>query len=116
MRGIGVVRGVVLGCGVLLMIGGLVTLSMPVAGVPTGLWLVFSGGVLIVAAVLERTRYRSEAAERGHEPPGPGGGEPDPVEPRFRPTDEVFIDPTSGRRMRVLSDPRTGERRYVAEA
>jgi hypothetical protein len=116
MGGLGVMRGVVLGIGVLLMVAGLITLTVPFAGVPTGLWLVFTGGVLTVAAVLERTRYRSEAAERTRELPGPGGGETDPVEPRFRPTDEVFIDPTTGRRMRVLSDPRTGERRYVAEA
>jgi hypothetical protein len=27
----------------------------------------------------------------------------------------VFIDPTSGHRMRVLVDPTSGERRYVAE-
>ena len=37
------------------------------------------------------------------------------LEPRFRPTDEVFIDPTSGRKMRVWLDPRSGERRYRAD-
>jgi hypothetical protein len=37
------------------------------------------------------------------------------VEPRFRPTPEVFVDPTTATRMRVLVDPRTGERRYVAD-
>ena len=37
------------------------------------------------------------------------------VDPRFRPTGEVFIDPTSGQRMRVVVDPSSGERRYVAE-
>lgn len=31
-------------------------------------------------------------------------------------TDEVFVDPTSGRRMRVWVDPRDGERHYVAES
>ena len=30
-------------------------------------------------------------------------------------TDEVFVDPTSGRRMRVWVDPRDGERHYVAD-
>jgi len=109
-------RGLVLGIGILLMVAGLVTLSVPIAGSGAGLWLVFSGGVLAVAAVLERTRYRSEAAERSHDAPGPGGGETEPIDARFQPTDEVFIDPTSGRRMRVLLDARTGERRYVAEA
>jgi hypothetical protein len=33
----------------------------------------------------------------------------------FRPTDELFIDPTSGARLRVYLDPTTGERRYYAE-
>jgi hypothetical protein len=116
MAGLGGMRLFVLGAGIVLMVAGLVTLTVPFVGVPTGLWLVFTGGVLAVAAVLERTRYRSETAERLHEAPGPGGGETEAVEPRFRPTDEVFIDPTSGRRMRVLLDPRTGERRYIAEA
>jgi hypothetical protein len=30
-------------------------------------------------------------------------------------TEETFLDPTSRIRMRVFVDPRTGERRYVAE-
>jgi hypothetical protein len=33
----------------------------------------------------------------------------------FRPTDEQFVDPTSGERLRVYIDPATGERRYHAE-
>jgi hypothetical protein len=36
-------------------------------------------------------------------------------DPRFQPTDEVFLDHRSGRVMRVYADPRTGERRYVPE-
>ena len=32
-----------------------------------------------------------------------------------RPTDEVFIDPSSGQRMRVWYDPATGERDYRPE-
>ena len=31
-------------------------------------------------------------------------------------TDEVFVDPTSGRRMRVWIDTKDGERHYVADA
>jgi hypothetical protein len=31
-------------------------------------------------------------------------------------TDEVFVDPTTGRRMRVWVDPHDGSRHYVAEA
>ena len=67
--------------------------------------------------MIERNRYRSEAADRSFETTGPGGGEPSAgtLEPRFRPTDERFVDPTTRRRMRVYLDNRTGERRYVAE-
>ena len=75
------------------------------------------GLVLIVAAIVERFRYRSEAAERSGLPVGPGGGEPtgEPLDSRFRRTDEVFVDPTSDRRMRVWLDRDSGERRYRAE-
>lgn len=81
-----------------------------------GLWLTVMGVALVVAVVLERQRYRSEDADRAFEPTGPGGGEPEGlIEPRFRPTEELFVDPTSGHRMRVHVDRRTGERRYLAE-
>ncbi len=69
----------------------------------------------IVALVLERSRYRSEAAERGRGETGPGGGEQAAPGPPFRLTDERFVDPTSGRQMRVYVDPASGERRYHAE-
>jgi hypothetical protein len=77
--------------------------------------LIMGGGGLI-AIVLERHRYRSEAADRSNEPVGPGGGEPAVLPPQFTSTDERFIDPTSGRVMRVFLDERTGERRYRADA
>jgi len=84
---------------------------------PGGLSWVLTGGFLILVTVLERRRYRSEASERTNAAPGPGGGETaeTPLETRFRPTAEVFDDPTTGHRMRVLVDPATGERRYLAE-
>lgn len=99
--------------GVLLMVGGLVGVA---AGAwPQGLWSTFAGAVVVVAVVFERSRYRSEATERGAGDPGPGGGERSmPVAP-FRPTGELFVDPTSGRRLRVYLNPATGERRYYAE-
>ena len=81
-----------------------------------GLWVTAVGAALIIAVAIERQRYRSEAADRTFEPHGPGGGEPPgTLEPRFRPTDELFVDPTTSHLMRVHIDPRTGERRYVAE-
>jgi hypothetical protein len=117
VAGFSLVRGLFLVVGALMVLGGFAVMTGGgVTAAWPGLWLVGSGGVLLIVAVLERTRYRSEVAERANEPAGPGGGEtPGVVEPRFRPTDEVFVDPSTGRRMRVLLDARTGERRYVAE-
>jgi hypothetical protein len=110
--GSSVVRVVIGVIGVLMMIGGAVLF---VLATPFGLWLVVSGAVLLMAAIIETSRYRSQEAERSKLTPGPGGGESGPLDSRFRPTDEVFVDPTSNRRMRVYVDSRTGERRYVAE-
>ena len=113
----GIVRAVIVFLGVMLMLGGGALLTgQAVIGVP-GFELLVIGGFLIVVVAIERQRYRSSAAEISNAPSGPGGGEPRgaPVESRFRPTTEQFIDPTTGTRMRVLVDPKTGERRYVAE-
>jgi hypothetical protein len=73
------------------------------------------GAAAMIAAILQRPRYRSGAAEAQHQDAGPGGGEAGLLEPRFLPTNEVFVDPTTRRLMRVFADPRTGERRYRAE-
>jgi hypothetical protein len=107
-------RIILLAIGVLLVLAGFAAAG---AGVGVaGLWSTVMGVVLIAAVLIERQRYRSEEAESAYAPSGPGGGEPiGTIEPRFRPTDELFVDPTSGHRMRVHLDPRTGERRYVAE-
>ena len=108
-----VILGVI---GALLVLAGLglVGLGGNIGG--SGLWITIIGAGIVVAVVIERQRYRSEEADRTFEPIGPGGGEPPgTIEPRFRPTDELFVDPTTGHRMRVHVDPRTGERRYVAE-
>ncbi len=103
---IGIAGAILLGLG----------LALLVIGVPV-IPLIAAGAVGLVAALWERTRYRSAAAERASAPPGPGGGEPGAqLEARFRRSDEVFVDPTSGRVMRVYADPATGERRYRAEA
>jgi hypothetical protein len=107
-------RLLILGIGLVLSVIGL---SMVGSGAAEGLLALVSGAALIVAAVVERVRYRSTAAELTADGPGPGGGEPAgvPLEPRFRPTEERFEDPTTGVRMRVWLDPVAGERRYVAE-
>jgi hypothetical protein len=116
MRGSGGVgRGLMVVFGVLMVFAGLAAIAD--GGGLTGLWLAVVGMVAIVVAIVERFRYRSEVADRSGMPIGPGGGEPtgQPLEGRFRRTDEVFVDPTSDRRMRVWIDSDTGERRYRAE-
>jgi hypothetical protein len=111
------VRGGIVVLGIVTMLAGLGTiLFVPAVGLG-GLWTVAIGAFMVIVPLVERQRYRSEAAEKAHDSPGPGGGETHDgsIEARFHPTAEVFVDPTSGHRMRVLVDPRTGERRYVAE-
>jgi hypothetical protein len=116
---LGTSRSVALAIGsVALILGlGLIAFGGGVASIP-GSWLTVLGVVLTVGTLIERARYRSDDADRAGTPAGPGGGEPPGtrLEPRFRRSDEVFADPTSGRRMRVWTDPATGERRYVDEA
>ncbi len=102
--------------GALMMLGGVIAF---VGGAPTeSLWAIVIGAVGVLAVTFERARYRSEAAERpaaDASDPGPGGGEPSVPAAPFRPTDELFVDPTSGERLRVYLDPATGQRRYHAE-
>lgn len=110
-----ILRVLAFGFGVLAFIGGLAVIGAPGGDAGSGVFAILMGAALMVAAVLQRGRYRSDVAERSHSEPGPGGGESGYLEPRFHPTTEVFVDPTSGRLMRVYVDPYTGERRYRAE-
>jgi hypothetical protein len=81
-----------------------------------GLVTILIGGVVLLAVLYERSRYRSAEADLHNDRPGPGGGEPLGALPTgFRATTEVFLDPASGRRMRVYLQPATGDRRYMAE-
>ena len=115
--GVSIVRMVLGLIGTLMLIGGIALAFSGVPGAFVGaVWLIPSGAVLIIVALIEVNRYRSQAAENGGSAaPGPGGGETAPLEPRFQRTDEVFIDPTTNVTMRVYLDASTGERRYVAE-
>ncbi len=67
----------------------------------TALWVALGGAVLAVAAFYEHGRYRAALGmqDRG----------------RFRRTEEVFTDPTTGQRTRVWFDPDSGERDYRPE-
>lgn len=117
--GIGLARLFILISGALLAVLGLLLIALPDLGGPVaGFYSILIGAALIIGALLERMRYRSDTMDRSAHPTGPGGGEPldEPLDPRFAPTSEVFVDPTSGHRMRVFLDASTGERRYRAES
>ncbi|HYO42936.1 MAG TPA: hypothetical protein VES19_07015 [Candidatus Limnocylindrales bacterium] len=103
--------------GLLLVLGGIVVAAVtgPGGSLMAALTLFIPGIVVIVAVVLERTRYRSLHADQTGVGHGPGGGEPTAPEPRFQPTGEHFLDPTTRVALRVWVDPATGERRYVPE-
>ena len=112
-----ILRALILGLGALLILGGFAAIAVGGWVGLWGLWLVVGGLVVVAAILLERRRYRSVAAEVGPEPPGPGGGEPldEPLEPRFSPTTERFVDPTTGVTMVVWVDKASGDRRYRAD-
>ena len=112
-----ILRALILALGGLLILGGFAAIALGGWAGLTGLWSVVGGLVIVAAVLLERRRYRSVAAEAGPEPPGPGGGEPldEPLEPRFSPTNELFVDPTTGVQMRVWVDAASGDRRYRAD-
>jgi hypothetical protein len=64
-------------------------------------WVILAVVVLgVVVAVFGWDRYRG-----GRERAGAGS----------EPTDEVFIDPANGQKMRVWYDPKTGDREYRPE-
>jgi hypothetical protein len=58
-----------------------------------------------IAAIFGWDRYRGPRARRG------AGAAVSPAQP----TAEVFLDPATGRRMRVWFNPATGEREYRPE-
>jgi hypothetical protein len=102
-------------------LGFLLGLAVIVAGEPVGgSWL------LILIALYEQSRYRAHPDEGAAGLTGstagppwsvrpPAGPPPGPGTGRYERTDEVFEDPTTGRRLRVWFDPATGDRRYLPE-
>lgn len=110
-------RGIIGGFGALMMLGGIAIAATPLSGGDLfgALFMFIPGAVLVAAVALERTRYRSLHAELSGDGHGPGGGETARPDGRFMPTEERFLDPTTGVPMRVWVDPSTGDRRYVAE-
>jgi len=75
----------------------LVGLVLVASGAPHAWPLLAWGGVLLLAVLFERWRYR---------PPEGGAG-------RWQDTPERFIDPQSGQALQVQFNVDTGERRYV---
>jgi hypothetical protein len=61
--------------------------------------LVF-GAVTFLALLFERWRYQNQNSLQDGD---------------WQPTGECFVDPETGRSVRVLYDARTGERRYAAD-
>ncbi len=99
-------------------LGGLFAISSgELEGTVAGIALLVVAAVLVLAVQYERMRYRSDTSEGARAASGPGGESGTALlEPRFERTNEVFVDPSSGKRMRVHLDPRTGERRYQPES
>lgn len=96
-----VVRLLVGALATLLLIGGLAAIA---AGFRLeGLYMAGLGAAGLVIVVLERQRYGDSEDERR------------PATEGQRPTDEVFVDPTTGQRTRVWIDPQSGERSYRPE-
>src|SRR5438552_10524788 len=103
-----VIRILLAVCGGLAFMAGLLVISVGGPGAAAGIGPLVIGGAVLIAVVLERQRYRSEAAERLEVRPGPGGGEPERLPAQFQRTEERFVDPTTNLVMRVFVDPRAG--------
>jgi hypothetical protein len=90
--------------GVLLLIAGLFIAGGVVLGAlgcfPPAAGLAGWGLILLIGLLIERWRYKP-LAERS---PGPD----------WTATDERFVDPETGKLVRVYFHPPSGERRYVA--
>ena len=96
-----VVRLLVAVVATLMFVGGLTAAAMGLRF--EGLYVAGLGAAGLVIALFERQRYGAAAEERPTRPEG------------YRPTDEVFVDPTTGQRTRVWIDPQSGERSYRPE-
>jgi hypothetical protein len=107
-----ILRALVAVVGVLCLMGGLAVISGGGRAAPSGLWLIVLGAAALIAVAFERTRYRSESAERDGGASGSAGIDDGPLDPGFRATEERFVDPTTRQRLRVWVNPASGERRY----
>ena len=96
-----VLRVVVGAVGALMVATGLRLFSAGGIQAWSGIYPLVFGLIAIPTALFERSRYWPG---RRHEPAS-----------SVRPTEERFIDPTTGERTRVWIDPSSGERHYLPE-
>ena len=90
-------RGIIIGYGLLSLIGAAVLLFIVHATLWVVLYLAVNGFILVSAVLLERKRYHTQVDRtRGH----------------WQPTGERFVDPTTQKLMEVFYNPTTGERDY----
>ena len=83
--------------GALSIVAGIAVFTFARVAWPFGIELVVFGALLIAGSTFERWRYRPRITRN---------------EAGWAPTDEVFFDPISGKRMTVMYNDRTGERDY----
>ena len=92
-----ILRGVVIGIGSLLILGGIVlAIAVPGPGWVGAVQCWIFGGLILIGTLLEM-RYHSRRST-------PGAG--------WQTTGERFIDPTTGQLTQVRYNPATGERAY----
>ena len=84
-----------------LLVAGLVLLfglCLIVSGDESGRAPVIWGGLMLLAVLLERWRYKAAQGTA--------------LDAEWQATEERFVDPESGQSLRVFYKPSTGERRY----
>jgi hypothetical protein len=91
-------RIVLIAIGILLVIGGIVTMNASGYGVGAAVQFFIGGGFLLFVLLVEARRYGA------NKKPTPGPWEA---------TGERFIDPSTGKLTEVRYNPQTGDREYV---
>jgi hypothetical protein len=98
-----VLRLVVATFGALMLATGLLVLAGGGQASWSGAYPAILGVVAILVALFERARY------------GPGSDRDATADRRLRPTQERFVDPTTGQHVQVWIDPASGERSYLPD-
>jgi type IV secretory pathway VirB3-like protein len=90
-------RGVIIGYGLLYLIGASILLFIVHATLWLVLYLAVNGCILVSAVLLERKRYRTQV---------------DRTQGHWQPTGERFVDPTTRQLIEVFYNSATGKRDY----